>query len=98
MGFAWPFSSPISSTLPSLRSVAFLALLSLCSAPRLSGIVFRCTFFYAGLCGFFYSSALAYYVHIRERGVSLQAVQLLGFLSLSVMALNCKGMAVTLPV
>jgi hypothetical protein len=50
------------------------------------------------LCGFFYFAALTYYVHIRERGLALQAGQLLGFQAPYVMALNCKEMAVTLPV
>jgi len=60
--------------------------------------VFVGAFIYDVLCGFFYFAALAYYVHIRERGVSLRPLQLLGFLALYVMALNCKEMAVTLPV
>src|SRR5437667_2833104 len=84
--------------LASSRSIAFVAVLSLCYHPRLAGLVFVGAFIYDVLCGFFYFAALAYYVHIRERGVSLQAVKLLGFLALYVMALNCKEMAVTLPV
>jgi len=88
----------LSRRLASSRSIAFLAVLALCYHPRLAGLVFVGAFIYDVLCGFFYFAALAYYVHIRERGVSLQAVQLLGFLSLYVMSLNCKEMAVTLPV
>ncbi len=88
----------LSRRLASSRSIAFLAVLALCYHPRLAGLVFVGAFIYDVLCGFFYFAALAYYVHIRERGVSLQAVQLLGFLALYVMALNCKEMAVTLPV
>ena len=88
----------LSRRLASSRSIAFLAVLALCYHPRLAGLVFVGAFIYDVLCGFFYFAALAYYVHIRERGASLQAVQLLGFLALYVMALNCKEMAVTLPV
>jgi hypothetical protein len=88
----------LSRRLASSRSIAFLAVLALCYHPRLAGLVFVGAFVYDVLCGFFYFAALAYYVHIRERGVSLQAVQLLGFLALYAMALNCKEMAVTLPV
>src|SRR5437762_252582 len=84
--------------LASSRHIAFLAVLALCYHPRLSGLVFVGAFIYDVLCGFFYFAALAYYLHIRERGVPLQAVQLLGFLGFYVMALNCKEMAVTLPV
>src|SRR5262249_29835496 len=47
---------------------------------------------------FFYFAALAFYLHVRERAVSLRQLQLLGFLALYVCALNCKEMAVTLPV
>ena len=88
----------LSLRLASSRFIAFLAVLALCYHPRLAGLVFVGAFIYDVLCGFFYFAALAYYLHIRERGVSLQAVQLLGFLALYVMALNCKEMAVTLPV
>lgn len=80
------------------RSIAVLAVLALCYHPRLAGLVFVGAFIYDVLCGFFYFAALAYYVNIRERGSSLRPLQLLGFLALYVMALNCKEMAVTLPV
>jgi hypothetical protein len=88
----------LSRRLASSRCIAFLAVLALCYHPRLAGLVFVGAFIYDVLCGFFYFAALAYYVHLREKGASLQAVQLLGFLALYVMALNCKEMAVTLPV
>ena len=88
----------LSRRLASSRSIAFVAVLALCYHPRLAGLVFVGAFIYDVLCGFFYFAGLAYYVHIRERGASLRAVQLLGFLALYVMALNCKEMAVTLPV
>lgn len=80
------------------RSIAFLAVLTLCYHPRLAGLVFVGAFIYDVLCGFFFFAALAYYVNIRERGASLSPLQLLGFLALYVLALNCKEMAVTLPV
>ena len=88
----------LSRRLASSRCIAFLAVLALCYHPRLAGLVFVGAFIYDVLCGFFYFAALAYYVHIRERGVSLRPLQLLGFLALYVMALNCKEMAITLPV
>jgi hypothetical protein len=84
--------------LGSSRCIAFLAVLALCYHPRLAGLVFVGAFVYDVLCGLFYFAALAYYVNIRERGASLSPLQLLGFLALYVMALNCKEMAVTLPV
>src|SRR5438876_8273164 len=88
----------LSRRLASSRSIAFVAVLALCYHPRLAGLVFVGAFIYDVLCGFFYFAALAYYLHIRERGASLRPVQLVGFLALYVMALNCKEMAVTLPV
>jgi hypothetical protein len=88
----------LSRRLACSRSVAFLAVLALCYHPRLAGLVFVGAFIYDVLCGFFYFAALAYYVNIRERGGSLRPLQLLGFLALYVMALNCKEMTVTLPV
>jgi hypothetical protein len=60
--------------------------------------VFVGAFIYDVLCGFFYFAALAYYIHVRDQDVSLRPVQLLGFLALYICALNCKEMAVTLPV
>ena len=88
----------LSWRLASSRSVAFLTVLALCYHPRLAGLVFVGAFIYDVLCGFFYFAALAFYLKIRERGSSLGWLQLLGFLILYVMALNCKEMAVTLPV
>jgi hypothetical protein len=88
----------LSRRLVTSRSIAFIAVLALCYHPRLASLVFVGAFIYDVLCGFFYFAALAYYVRIRERGVPLQPLQLLGFLVLYVCALNCKEMAVTLPV
>jgi hypothetical protein len=88
----------LSWRLAASRSIAFLATLALCYHPRLAGLAFVGAFIYDVLCGFFYFAALAYYLSIRDRGASLSWPQLLGFLLLYVMALNCKEMAVTLPV
>jgi hypothetical protein len=88
----------LSRRLASSRSIAFLAALPLCYHPRLASLVFVGAFIYDVLCGVFYFAALAYYIHIREKDVSLRPLQLLAFLVLYVCALNCKEMAVTLPV
>src|SRR5437773_6573131 len=88
----------LSRRLAASRSIAFIAVLALCYHPRLSGLVFVGAFIYDVLCGFFYFAALAYYLHIREKDASLRPLQLVGFLVLYVCALNCKEMAVTLPV
>ena len=88
----------LSRRLASSRSIAFLAVLALCYHPRLAGLVFVGAFIYDVLCGFFYFAALAYYIHVREKDVSLRPAQLLGFLALYICALDCKEMAVTLPV
>ena len=88
----------LSRRLGSSRAVAFLAVLVLCYHPQLANLVFVGSFIYDLLCGFFYFAALTYYVHIREREARLGPLQLLGFLALYVCALNCKEMAVTLPV
>jgi hypothetical protein len=87
----------LSRRLACSRLIAFLAVLALCYHPRLPGLVFVGAFIYDVLCGFFYFAALAYYIHIREKDVSLRPLQLLGLLVLYVCALNCKEMAVTLP-
>jgi hypothetical protein len=88
----------LSRRLASSQSISFLAVLALCYHPRLASLIFVGAFIYDVLCGFFYLAALAFYIHVREKGVSLRPLQLLGFLALYVCALNCKEMAVTLPV
>jgi hypothetical protein len=88
----------LSRRLACSRYVAFLAVFALCYHPRLAGLVYVGAFIYDVLCGFFYFATLAYYVNIRERGASLSPLQLLGFLALYVLTLDCKEMAVTLPV
>jgi hypothetical protein len=84
--------------LASSRSVAFLAVFALCYHAQLANLVFVGSFIYDVLCGFFYFAALTYYIHIRETEAYLRPLQLFGFLALYVCALNCKEMAVTLPV
>jgi hypothetical protein len=88
----------LSRLLTSSRAVAFLGVLAFCYHPRLAKLVFVGSFVYDVLCGFFYFAALTYYVHVRERGASLRPRQVLGFVALYVCGLNCKEMAVTLPV
>jgi hypothetical protein len=88
----------LSRRLASSRSIAFLAVLALCYHPRLTGLFFVGAFIYDVLCGFFYFAALAYYLHVREKDACLRPLQLVGFLVLYICALNCKEMAVTLPV
>jgi hypothetical protein len=88
----------LARSLSSSRSVAFLAVLALCYHAKLISLVFRGSFSYDVLCGFFYFAALTYYIHFRERDVQLRPLQLVAFLALYVCALDFKEMAVTLPV
>jgi len=97
LGASIPLVYYLSRRLSSSCSIAFLAVLTLCYRPRLYDLAFIGAFIYDVLCGFFYFAALAYYVHIREKELPLRLLQLLGFLVLYVMALNCKEMAITLP-
>ncbi|MGE5207990.1 MAG: hypothetical protein ACM3KL_01525 [Alphaproteobacteria bacterium] len=84
--------------LASSRSVAFLAILTFCYHPAVANLVFVGAFIYDVLCGFFYLAALTYYVQLREQGIRLRPAQLSIFLLLYVLALDCKEMAVTLPI
>lgn len=84
--------------LASSRAVAFLTIIAFCYHPKLSNLVGNGAYIYDVLCGFFYFAALAYYIHIREKGLHLRPLQWLGFLALYVCALNSKEIAVTLPV
>jgi hypothetical protein len=94
---AIPLVYCLSRRLASSRSIAFVGVLAFCYHPRLAGLAFVGAFIYDVLCGFFYFAALACYIHIRERGMSLRPLQVLAFLVLYVCALNGKEMAVTLP-
>jgi hypothetical protein len=93
-----PMVYHLARSLASSRSVAFLASLALCYHVQMAELVFVGAFIYDVLCGFFYFSALAYYIRIRERGRQLVPAQLLAFLALYICALNSKEMAVSLPV
>jgi hypothetical protein len=93
-----PIMYHLARLLTSSRSVAFLTVLASCYHSQVATLVFIGGFVYDVLCGFFYFAALTYYIHIREKGVCLHPLQLLGFLALYVCALNSKEMAVTLPV
>ena len=84
--------------LASSQSVAFLGVLALSYHAQLADLVFTGPYIYDVLCGFFYFSALTYYVRIREKGLLLRSMQCVGFLALYICALNAKEMAVTLPV
>lgn len=64
----------------------------------MANLVFRGSFIYDVLCGFFYFAALPYYIRIRQKGVALCPGQVAIFLALYVCALNSKDMAVSLPV
>jgi hypothetical protein len=97
LGATIPVLFYLSRLLTSSRLVAFLAVLGACYHPRLLDLVFVGAFIYDVLCGFFYFAALTYYVHIRERGACLRPMQVIIFLGLYICALNCKEMAVTLP-
>jgi hypothetical protein len=84
--------------LASSQSVAFLGVLGFSYHARLADLVFSGVYIYDVLCGFFYFSALTFYVRIREKGSLLRPMQCVGFLALYICALNAKEMAVTLPV
>jgi hypothetical protein len=84
--------------LASSQSVAFLGVLGFSYHARLADLVFTGPYIYDVLCGFFYFSALTFYVRIREKEPLLRPMQCVGFLALYICALNAKEMAVTLPV
>jgi hypothetical protein len=79
------------------RWVAFLGAMTVCYHADLANLVFRGSYIYDALCGLFYLAALAYYIHVREKGINLRPLQLTMFLLLYIFALNAKEMAVTLP-
>ena len=92
-----PIAYWLARLLASSRPVAFLGVLAFCYHPHVASVVFVGAFIYDVLCGLFYLAALAYYVHIRQKGNYLRASQVVLFLLLYVFALNSKEMAVTLP-
>ena len=92
-----PLGYYLARLLASSRSVAFLAMLAVCYHPHVANLIFVGAFIYDVLCGFFYLSALTYYVYFRKRDIYLRPTQVLIFLLLFVLALDSKEMAVTLP-
>jgi hypothetical protein len=84
--------------LGSSQSVAFLGVFAFSYHAQLADLVFTGPYIYDVLCGFFYFSALTFYVRIREKRLLLRPMQCMGFLALYICALNAKEMAVTLPV
>jgi hypothetical protein len=79
------------------RSVAFLGTMIVSYHPDLANLVFRGSMIYDALCGLFYFAALAYYIHVRRRGINLRPRHVAIFLMLYICALNSKEMAVSLP-
>lgn len=80
------------------QAAAALAALLACYHAGLSNLTYNIAFVYDVLCGFFYLSALVYYLRIREAGRRPGARETAILLGLYVCALNSKEMAVTLPV
>jgi hypothetical protein len=87
----------LSRLLTSSRAVAFLGAIVVSYHADLANLVFRGSFIYDALCGLFYFAALAYYIHVREKGTNLRPLQVAIFLLLYICALNSKEMALTLP-
>src|SRR5438067_2281191 len=88
----------LSRLLTTSRSVAFLGTIIVSYHADLANLVFRGSMIYDALCGLFYFTALAYYIHVREQRANLRSLQITVFLLLYIFALNAKEMAVTLPV
>lgn len=80
------------------RSTAFLATLAVAYHARMTNLTFVGSFIYDVLAALFYFAALTYYLHIRTQSRALRPAQLLLFLVFYIYAINCKEMAVTLPV
>jgi hypothetical protein len=97
LAFSIPIIYHLARSFSSSRMVAFLATMGLCYHAQMASLVFVGAFIYDVLCGFFYFSGLAYYIHIRESGSQLRPRQVFLFLLLYVFALNFKEMAVSLP-
>jgi hypothetical protein len=87
----------LSRLLTTSRAVAFLGTVIVSYHADLANLVFRGSFIYDALCGFFYFTALAYYIYVRETGRHLRPLEVTVFLLLYICALNSKEMAVTLP-
>src|SRR5436309_6259151 len=85
----------LSRLLTTSRSVAFLGTIIVSYHADLANLVFRGSMIYDALCGLFYFTALAYYIHVREQRANLRSLQITVFLLLYIFALNAKEMAVT---
>lgn len=68
------------------RWVAFLGTLAVCYHADLANLVFRGSFIYDVLCGFFYFAALTYYIHVRQKERYLRPLQAAVFLLLYISA------------
>lgn len=80
------------------KLTAVLAALIVCFHSGIANLYYNTAFVYDALCGLFYLAALVYYVRIRESGRALGGREVGWFLALSLLALDAKEMAVTLPV
>jgi hypothetical protein len=79
------------------RFTAALAALIVCFHSGVANLYYNTAFIYDVLCGLFYLAALVYYVRIRESGRALRGREVGWFVMLSLLALDAKEMAVTLP-
>jgi hypothetical protein len=80
------------------RLTAVLAALVVCFHSGIANLYYNTAFIYDALCGLFYLAALVYYVGVRQSGRALGGWEVGWFLALSLLALDAKEMAVTLPV
>jgi hypothetical protein len=74
-----------------------MAALIVCFHSGVANLYYNTAFIYDALCGLFYLAALVYYVRIRASGRVLSTWEVGWFLALSLLALDAKEMAVTLP-
>jgi hypothetical protein len=80
------------------KPTAAMAALIVCFHSGIANLYYNTAFVYDALCGLFYLAALVYYVRIRECGRGLRGREVGWFLALTLLALDAKEMAVTLPV
>jgi hypothetical protein len=79
------------------REAALLATLLVTYHAWLVNLYYSTGTIYELLCFGFYFAAFDYYLRIRQAGKTLNPRQWAGFLALYICALNCKELAVTLP-
>lgn len=87
----------LSLKLESGERAAWLVALIACYHVGLNNLYYAIAFVFDALCGFFFVSALLYYVSIRRRGEVLGWRQVAVLLGLNLAALGSKEMAATLP-